>query len=251
MEQPARRRLLERVEDSAPAFTIDDVQLGAKYCGVRLDDGSAGVAFNFGETPQDDKPLFGGITDFQGLPATELLKFVESSQTLEAAVGLAALNALLNRHRPEFFGGDVLELAQIRQTDRVGMVGYFAPIMERLNKMSGEVLVFEKNLARADGLLPESEAAKLLPECQVALLTATSLINHTFEGLLEGVRLCREVVILGSSTPMCRRAFADTPVTLLSGIVIDEPDRLMRVVGEGGGTRRFKGLVSKVNCRLK
>jgi hypothetical protein len=41
-----------------------------------------------------------------------------------------------------------------------------------------------------------------LPRCQVALLTSTSIINHTLENLLNAAHSCRDVTLLGASTPL-------------------------------------------------
>ena len=122
--------------------------------------------------------------------------------------------------------------------------------MSDLKKRVAEVMVFEKVSNVGGGFYPAEDAQKLLPGCQVALLTATALINRTIDGLLSLVGNCREVVILGSSTPLMAKAFAGTPVTQLSGIIVTDPDGIQQVVSEGGGTQMFKGLVKKVNCRL-
>jgi hypothetical protein len=58
------------------------------------------------------------------------------------------------------------------------------------------------------------------------------------------------VTLLGPSTPLLPEAFADTPVTWLSGIRIENPAQVLRVVSEGGGTRTFSPYVQKVNLRL-
>jgi uncharacterized protein (DUF4213/DUF364 family) len=62
-------------------------------------------------------------------------------------------------------------------------------------------------------------------------------------------RSCREVAIIGASTPMLPDAFSATNVTLLSGVVVEEPKEVLRVVSEGGGMRQFKPYIRKVNWR--
>ena len=56
-------------------------------------------------------------------------------------------------------------------------------------------------------------------------------------------------VKLGPSTPLVPEVFVETPVTLLSGIVIDD-DVVLRVVSEGGSMRQLLPYVKKVNLRL-
>jgi hypothetical protein len=84
----------------------------------------------------------------------------------------------------------------------------------------------------------------------VALVTSTALITDSLDALLEAAAGRREVALLGPSTPLLPEVFAETPVTWLSGIRIESPAKVLRVVSEGGGTRAFSPYVQKVNLRL-
>ena len=89
-----------------------------------------------------------------------------------------------------------------------------------------------------------------LPRCQVALITATSIINHTLDGLLDAARGCRQVALLGASTPLLAEAFSTARVTMLSGVVVTAAEEVLRVVSEGGGMRQFSPHVRKVTMRV-
>ncbi|HUU80023.1 MAG TPA: DUF364 domain-containing protein, partial [Acidobacteriota bacterium] len=84
-------------------------------------------------------------------------------------------------------------------------------------------------------------------ECDVALITSTTIVNDTVDAMLDAARSCREVVLLGASTPLVPEVFTGTPVTVLSGVVVKRPQEIMRIVSEAGGTRLFRGHVTKVN----
>jgi uncharacterized protein (DUF4213/DUF364 family) len=180
------------------------------------------------------------------------LEYLVSKHPLESAIGLATANALANRPASDLMDGDVLDALDIEATDQVAMIGYFAPLYKRLRKLCNRVLVFEQ-IERNDppsDMYPAEKALDLLPQCQVALITATTLVNASIGNLLIAAQACREVVLLGSSTPLCVPPFMDTPVTLLSGMIVTDTQGMLQVVSEGGGTRRFKGLVRKVNRRI-
>jgi uncharacterized protein (DUF4213/DUF364 family) len=97
---------------------------------------------------------------------------------------------------------------------------------------------------------PSERALDLLPTCSVALITSTTLITESLDALLGAAAGCREVALLGPSTPLLPEVFVGTPVTWLSGIRIGCPEKVLRVVSEGGGTRTFSPYVQKVNLRL-
>jgi uncharacterized protein len=96
----------------------------------------------------------------------------------------------------------------------------------------------------------EDQATALLPSCSIAIITATALINNTLPPLLQSCHNCRAVAIVGATTPLAPEVFASKGVTLLSGIVVTDPQGLLRQVSEGGGMGSFKGYMQKVNLPL-
>ena len=253
MQKTLAGNIIDHFQPEARKRTVRDVRLGLGYTAVQLDDESVGVAFTIRGGPGGGCSVLGGRRPLAGGSAERLLGFLESDHPLEAAVGLATANAMANRPHPDFSSGDVLDSVELLSSDKVGMVGYFSPVMPRLKKVVAEILIFELSDYKSscqDALLPAGEAIERLSECQAALLTATALVNHTMDDLLVAAEHCREVVVLGSSTLMSPAIFGPTPVTMLSGMVVDQPASLLQVVSEGGGTKSFKGLVNKVNCRV-
>jgi len=57
-------------------------------------------------------------------------------------------------------------------------------------------------------------------------------------------------VLLGASTPLLAEVFGAQQVTMLSGVVVKDPDEALRVVSEGGGMRQFSPHVRKVTVRV-
>jgi len=74
----------------------------------------------------------------------------------------------------------------------------------------------------------------------VAIITSTSIINGTCNGLLQALKRNRAAVMLGPSTPMSPEAFAGTRITQLSGSYVLDKARIQTIVSEGGGTRLLK-----------
>jgi uncharacterized protein (DUF4213/DUF364 family) len=229
---------------------VEDVRIGLGYTALKLQDGSAGVALTFRHEAGCGCAVFDGLTPLAGRPASHLLPLLASPDPIQSAVGLACANALVNRPGVNQEDGDILDLLELRPSDHVGMVGHFGPLVESVRRRAENLTIFERIERPQGDLLPQKYATEVLPGCQVALITATTIINHTLDPLLVAAGDCREVVILGASTPLLPEAFAGTPVTLLSGVLIAEPGQVLRIVSEGGGMRQFKSHVRKVNLRI-
>jgi uncharacterized protein len=138
-----------------------------------------------------------------GRRASELAEWARSSSPLACAVALATLNALTDAP-PEAIEADQLTELRITSRDVIGMVGYFGPLVEPLHSRAKALHIFERRSGVATDVLPEAAAAQMLPQCDVVILSATTLINRTLDNLLCLSRNAHEVAILGPSTPLCR-----------------------------------------------
>jgi uncharacterized protein (DUF4213/DUF364 family) len=243
-------RIVSLLLDEAREIEVSDVRIGLGYTAVMLADGRTGVAYTFRDLATGGCSVFHGIRPLSARPAADLLRFLESSDAIEAGVGLACANALVNRDDAGRLNGDILDHLDLRPEDRVGMVGNFGPLVATIQQRARSLTVFERVDHPSGSLRPQEEAEDTLPRCQVALITATSIINHTVDSLLAAARNCREVVVLGASTPLMREAFSAERVTMLSGVVVKDPREVLRVVSEGGGMRQFGPHVRKVTLRV-
>jgi len=228
-----------------------DVRIGLGYTAVQLADGSTGVALSFSRQAGFGCTVFRGMRPIAGRPAAELLELLPSSDPIEAAVGLACANALANRPAEEFVDGDVLEQLDLSSEDHVGMVGNFGPLVGPVRKKAGRLTIFEQIEEPTGDMLPAAEAVRVLPECQIALITGTTIINHSVDDLLSAAGNCRTVVVLGASTPLLPGVFAGTPVDMISGVVVTDAPAILQIVSEGGGMRFFKPYIRKVNLPLR
>ncbi len=237
--------------------TIRQAIAGGRFCAVVLDDGGVGLVNLCPEVCGEPSRQVADWLPRPGTSAADALATLDSPA--RSAVGLATANALANRF-PLGHGttdhasvpGDVLDVLQLEPVDHVGMVGCFTPLVERIRQRVRRLSIFERAPRLTPGLLPEDQAAELLPQCSVALITATTLMNGTIDALLGVAANCREVVLLGPSTPLVPEVFAKSPrrATLLAGVVVTDAEELLRTVARDGGTRDFKTSVVKVNVRV-
>jgi uncharacterized protein (DUF4213/DUF364 family) len=152
--------------------------------------------------------------------AHELVEYARSDNLLEASIGVAAINSLLEVDESqvvELNAGDVL--LQRGSDKRVALIGHF-PFIPQLRASARELWVIEQQPTADE--YPSAAAADLIPKAEVVAITGTALINHTLDGLLALCDPKALVMILGPSTPLSPVLF-DHGVSLLSGArVVDE-----------------------------
>jgi uncharacterized protein (DUF4213/DUF364 family) len=245
-----KERIIQQLLPAAEQLTVRRVQVGLLYSAVQLDSGAVGVAYTFPESRECRAGKAGGGRPLAGSKASILLSGLGGEDLLASTLGLATANALLACDPPAVHmrEGDILESLQLRNGDRVCMVGCFVPLLASLQ--TRQISVTAVDQVPKPGSLPAQEVEQYLPRSQVAIITATSLINGTLAHLLELSRGCREVALLGPSTPLLPEVFSGTPVTCLAGIRVREPEGVLQCIAEGQGFQVFKKYVRKVNIPL-
>ena len=244
--------LVEHGLSLAGGERVAKVRVGLGYTAVTLESGKAGVGAMLRYLLDADGcsilPYPGTLG---GRDAAELVPLLGSPGIVEASIGLAAVNALFEPNGMAGLStGDPVDLLGIRPKDRVAMVGYMAPVAERIRRAAAECVVFDDGRAGEEGITETSLEEDLLPGCDVVVLSATSLLNKTFDRLVELSAGAREICVMGASTPLAPDVFRPRGVTLLSGRRFTDPGRLLRVVGEAGGRKSLAPISLKVNIPL-
>lgn len=171
--------------------------------------------------------------------ARELAEYIRSDNLLEASIGLAALNSLLEVD--ESFAVEI-NAAEVLQEHgagkKVALVGHF-PFIPRLRQAAAELWVIEQH--PTEGEYPASAASELIPHADVVALTGSALINHTLEGLLALCQPQALVVVLGPSTPLSPVLF-QYGVSILSGARVVDEVAALRTIGQGATFQQVEGV---------
>ena len=243
-------RLYERLKSSAKDRKIADLRIGLGYVGVKLDNDSTGIAAVLFDALPHGCTVMPAAGSFAGSPAADLLKYlVDGKNPLEIAIGLACANALIKP--PADFGDnkEATTYLNLKPGEKVAMVGLFAPLVKKIRATGAILTVIEKNPQRLE-LLSQEAKQQALKNCDVAIITATTLLNKTFEETLGSLGKPRAVALLGPSTPLIPEIFRNTSVTHLGGVAVADPTQVMRIISEGGGTPALRPYLRFVNLLL-
>ena len=231
--------LIASLKGDAP---IREVRVCAFWTAVVLNDGRCGLA----STLRSEEPHCAGLAPpvrraghLLECSALELAAYAKSESLLEASIGMAAINALLEIDESRCVELNAEEVILEKGAGRkVAIVGHF-PFIPRVREMTEELWVLEKRPVGKD--LPAERTAEVLPQADVAAITGTSLINHTFEHLM---KLCRHdalVIVLGPTTPLSPVLF-DYGVDVVSGSKVVDVETVLRCISQGATFKQVKGV---------
>ena len=209
--------LLDGIDTAAP---VTGTQMGQCWTAVE-------TAEHFGmamTTPVDTAPrLLSG--DYTGMPLRELAAACRSWNLTEAGYGMAAVNAFyntparleqLNAYEPfERYCTDGLDL----RGRHIGVVGHLN-MPPSISEQAASVRILERSPRPGD--YPDSACDWLIPQCDVVIMTASTLVNKTLPHLLE---LCRDAytILAGPSCPLCP-GLLELGIDRIAGLVITDTD---------------------------
>jgi uncharacterized protein (DUF4213/DUF364 family) len=187
-----------------------------------------------------------------GRPAAELMHEALAENGLAMAVGIATLNALAElcwrrRAHPDvalLAGADAFDATEVRPNERVVLVGAFIPFLKELKRRRQPYLVLERGSAmlKPEELAfyrPAEQAAEVVPEADVLLITGSTLLTDTLEDLLALARPDARVTVLGPTVGMLPDAFLARGADILGSVRITEPDAFLDLLAEGGSAPHF------------
>ncbi|MBN2098941.1 MAG: DUF364 domain-containing protein [Dehalococcoidia bacterium] len=184
-------------------------------------------------------PLVREAGSLRAKSALELARMCYSERITEAAIGMAALNSLMEIDEERCQNLNARELIIERGRGRaVAIVGHF-PFVPQLRQEAKDVWVIEKNPQEGD--LPEGGSEDFIPRADVVAITGTAFTNHTIEQLLALCSPKAFVLVLGDTTPLSPVLF-EHRVDAISGTRVTDPDLAMRCVSEGANYRQIKGI---------
>jgi len=167
----------------------------------------------------------------------EILALTSSQSQTEVSIGLAALNALLPmdfQNEIEINAEDYLR--QNASDKNIAMVGHFV-FVEALKPDVKNLWVLELNPQPGD--FEASRAPEIIPQADLVVITATTLINDTLAELLELCKPQTKVMLLGPSTPLSPVLF-DHGIDILSGTIVTNPEEVMLGISQGASSHQLK-----------
>lgn len=193
--------------------------VSSKYCGLA-------------STFKEERHPHTGVRDVGKLTeksAFDLAQYSRSESLLEASIGMAAINSLIEIDESRCVEINAYEiLAEQGRGKNVAVVGHF-PFIGMLRESARKLWVIEKRPLEGD--LPEEAAEEILPQCDVVGITGTAFINHTLEDLLahcEG----SFVALIGPTTPLTPILF-DHGIDVISGSKVINPQEVIRFMSQG------------------
>jgi len=221
---------------------VERIVIGLNWTLVQGPDG-VGLA----QSPRKGTPGCNSLPD-SGVLADkslrELAELANSWNPFETAIGIAAINAATNT---------AAKIDQLKTTNENGLdvfkdvdgpvsiVGRFPYLDDRLPDAN----IIERK--PKDGEFPEHAFGELIGNAEAAIITASTLVNHSLANIMAAARNTR-VALVGPGVPL-DPALHSHGIEVLSGLLIEDAEGAARAVAEGAGAKALKKFGREITLR--
>lgn len=237
------------------SLIVERVVVGVFFTGVKLSNGSGGVAYTPPETVADAgrQILREDFPPIHGMPVQDVLSGRLSSPFAHI-LRLAAINAL---SVPLFQEGryvlaentDLADVPHLFAGRRICMVGAIIPLLKRLRELgAGKIQVIDykkesqSEVESAGGeFVPPEFTANTLAQCETAVFTGATVANGTIESLLRLVPQEAIVAVVGPTAGFVPEPLFQRRVALVGTAIVTDSDAALEIIAEGGGAYRLFG----------
>lgn len=232
------QHIIDSIKDDAPvrevricihATLVESLRVGV--CGHSRADQAYEVIHR-----QDVVANHGKLTNFS---AQDLSRYALSKLPIEASVGIAAINSILDadwaKLKPQKYSEILIEKAKDKS---VAVVGHF-PFIGRMRKTASNLV--ELGLEPGTGDKPVSDAPEVLPRADIVLISSSTLVNHTIDHMLHLSRNASFVAVAGPSvifSPIFFRYGAHA----VMGPLIEDVAVVIKHLSEGSSLTHLEGL---------
>jgi len=211
-----------------PKFPPKSVHVGLHWTAVRSK--QTGMSHTY---KTREKVTVTNAGKLQVSPMDRLCKMAMSKNTLDASVGIAAVNSLISVSKKCEKGNVNSLFKKMARGKTVSIIGRF-PTNDQVKKIAKKCYVLE--FVPGPDEYPAEACEELIPKCDINLITATTLINHTIDRLLTlgsgGFN-----ILLGPSTPFHDILF-EKGVDILAGVKVSNHRQLTMTITQG--VKKFK-----------
>ncbi|SPD74130.1 conserved hypothetical protein [uncultured Desulfobacterium sp.] len=247
-----------RLGDEFESITVERLVMGIFFTGVKLSNQAAGICFtpikHIPEAVCCPSSAGRAISPakINGMKAMNLLANLSSGEPLKTATAIATLNALsatcfkkgLVSDCRLIINTDAKDAVDLSANRSVALVGALVPFLKVLKKRGGIWWVIEEDqrTLRSDEMahfVPFEISGEIISKADVLVITGATIVNHTLETILDLAKPDAEVVVVGPTASMLPEPMFERGVSVVGGVLVKEPDKLLDILAAGGSGYHF------------
>ena len=242
--------LVSRVSRQFPIPPIKDIVMpplpsnnveekASNFGAVRLKGDHIGIVYLNLEKKVKHVLIEGDYSDYKGKKAEEVAQLFLSRDLEKKTIGLGAINAIsnfvFNKVQYKFnYTTNSMGLLDLKTGDTVGMVGFFYPLIKRIERMEIDVnlRIIEKkeNLVQRNKNWVVSLDPSILEQCNKILCTSTTVLNESIDKILDHTKKSEKMSVIGPTAGFLPDPLFSRNITVVGGSHVIKPKKFIELL---------------------
>lgn len=237
----------------------------SNFGAIKLEDGTIGVIYlNLTPEIKERATRFDG-SELIGMNPIKLARNFNSQDEFNKTLGLGAINAISQHvfNQADLsldFTTDSLGLLNLLSGDTVGMIGFFPPLVKKIELLGNKLIIIEKKeqLVKRNEKWEVTLDTERLSKCNKVLITSTTVLNDSIDDILKYCSQAEKISVIGPTGGFFPDPLFKRGVNVLGGTFIRDSRLFMELISQnqrwGPSTRKYciqKGDYPGIDSLLK
>ncbi|MBD3254654.1 MAG: hypothetical protein GF383_06150 [Candidatus Lokiarchaeota archaeon] len=250
IEENIKIPLIKKIILPPKASLLKSQDRSANFAALVLEDGSVGIVFL---ALSDEIKRLASELDigfYLDKSPLKIGKKLINSNLFEKTIAMGALNAISQFlfKKSNFkldFTTDSLGLLDLQKGDIVGMVGFFPPLVKKIEKLDLPLIIIEKKeyLVKKTPDWEVTLDPTHLESCNKVLCTSTAVLNNTIDEVLSHCKNAEKISIIGPTAGFIPDPLFERGVSVIGGTYVHDLNLFVKLVQEnrkwGPSTRKY------------
>ena len=222
-----------------PPFYEGGQPKDCEFMAMALEGGAGGISYVLLPDSSADGYRALKPQSFIGARPEQYVEDFNGTDPVQNMLGLASINAICQHvmRISDCVSGtaiDSLGLMNVEDGDRVGMVGFFPPLLKYMRNSNADLIIVEKN-ERLIELYPNLHVTLDITElnaCNKVLCTSTTLLNDTLDDVLQQCTTAQHISVLGPTAGYFPDPLFARGVHVLGGRFVNDGMLLLQLISE-------------------
>ncbi|MBD3214212.1 MAG: hypothetical protein GF311_16500 [Candidatus Lokiarchaeota archaeon] len=217
---------------------------------IQLADESIGIVYIALSEDLREKAAHFDVNEIIGKNPIEIANNFTKSNLFRRSLALGAINAISQSFFKKVnfqydFVTNSLGLLDLVENDTVGMVGYFPPLVKKIEELNIPLVVIEKKKFEIETkqnwqLTPDPSELK---SCTKILCTSTTVLNDSVDDILSYTKNAIKISMVGPTGGFIPDPIFERGVDVLGGTYIENPKLFMELIRQnkkwGPSTKKY------------
>jgi len=217
--------------------SLDKDNKNSNFAAIILEDDSIGIFFINLSDDIKNSILKRDYKDLQSIDPSIIAQKFSSKNLVEKSIAMGCINAIsqfyFKKIKYQFnYTTNSLGLLNIEESDTIGMVGFFPPLVKLIENKGNKLIIIEKKeeFIKSYKNWEVTLNPKQLESCNKVLITSTTILNESIDEILNYCLSAQKISIIGPTAGFLPDPLFKRNIDVIGGTQVHNVDLFTKAI---------------------